>query len=75
MPASVFISSQCPGLLDCLPAMIHSERRPEDVEKVDCDDDGLGGDDFYDSGRYGLMYVAGGPAVRLGSAPTDDYRG
>jgi phage terminase large subunit len=75
MPASAFISSQCPGLLDCLPAMIHSERRPEDVEKVDCDDDGLGGDDFYDSARYGLMYVAGGPAVRLGSAPTDDYRG
>lgn len=51
----VFISEKCPRLIECIPAMEHDPHRPEDVLKVDTDDDGNGGDDPYDSARYGLM--------------------
>jgi phage terminase large subunit len=49
------IHPRCVRLLETLPAMEHDPHRPEDVLKVDCDEDGLGGDDFYDSCRYGCM--------------------
>jgi hypothetical protein len=52
------ISEACPRLIECLPSLEHDPVRPEDVDKVDCDDDGLGGDDAYDSARYGLMVAA-----------------
>jgi hypothetical protein len=35
--------------------MEHDPHRPEDVMKVDCDEDGNGGDDCYDALRYGIM--------------------
>ena len=49
------ISSKCRGLIETLPALMHNPNDPEDVLKVDCDDHGNGGDDFYDSARYGIM--------------------
>lgn len=51
----VFISEKCPRLIECIPSLEHDPHRPEDVLKVDTDDDGNGGDDPYDSARYGLM--------------------
>ena len=54
-PPRLFISEDCPMLLDCIPALQHDPHRPEDVLKVDCDEDGLGGDDAYDAFRYGVM--------------------
>ncbi len=38
--------------------MQHDPHRPEDVLKVDIDENDsemISGDDFYDSGRYGIM--------------------
>lgn len=55
---TLYIAETCPRLIECLPALEHDPHRPEDVLKVDCDDDGLGGDDFYDSCRYGVMHAA-----------------
>jgi hypothetical protein len=49
------ISAKCPKLIECIPAMQHDPHRPEDVLKVDIDEDGNGGDDPYDACRYGLM--------------------
>ncbi|HST21679.1 MAG TPA: phage terminase large subunit [Blastocatellia bacterium] len=49
------IFETCPRLIECIPAMQHDPNRPEDVLKVDVDDDGNGGDDPYDSARYGVM--------------------
>jgi hypothetical protein len=52
--------------------MVHDPHRPEDVLKVDCDDEGNGGDDWYDAFRYGVM------AARMGGAsvsPLVGYRG
>lgn len=74
-PATLFIGESCSMLLDCLPSMIHDERRPEDVMKVDCDEEGIGGDDAYDAARYGIMYVAGGPRAFTADDPFADYRG
>lgn len=51
----LFIFDTCPRLMECVPAMQHDPQRPEDVLKVDTDDDGNGGDDFYDAFRYGRM--------------------
>ena len=50
-----FIFDTCPRLIECLPDMQHDPNRPEDVLKVDIDEDGNGGDDPYDAARYGLM--------------------
>jgi len=55
---SLFIFDTCPALISQLPAMQHDPRRPEDVLKTDADDDGYGGDDYYDALRYGLMGLA-----------------
>jgi phage terminase large subunit len=52
---SLKISSRCTGLIECLPAMMHNPKDPEDVLKVDTDDQGKGGDDHYDAFRYGIM--------------------
>lgn len=55
LPPRMMVSSRCQGLISCLPSMIHSDTNPEDVKKVHSSEDGEGGDDFYDSARYGLM--------------------
>lgn len=54
----LFISEDCPRLAECLASLEHDPHRPEDVLKVDCDDDGLGGDDYYDAFRYGVMHAS-----------------
>lgn len=48
------ISTKCPKLIENIPTLQHDPHRPEDVLKVDIDDDGNGGDDPYDCLRYGL---------------------
>lgn len=52
---SLKISSRCEGLIERLPALVHNPNDPEDVLKVDCDEQGNGGDDHPDSFRYGVM--------------------
>jgi phage terminase large subunit len=58
---TVHFLDTCPRLIACIPALQRDPRRPEDVLKVDCDEDGEGGDDFYDAARYGYMRKAAGP--------------
>lgn len=58
IPATLFISDRCRGLINCLPALQHDEHNPEDVDKVDTDEDGKGGDDWADAFRYGVQYAA-----------------
>jgi len=55
---SLKIFSTCPTLIETIPAMVHDPLRPEDVDKVDADEDGVGGDDPYDACRYGLMVAS-----------------
>jgi len=43
---------RCVRLAETLPALRHDPNRPEDVLKVDVDDDGAGGDDAADALRY-----------------------
>jgi hypothetical protein len=61
VPPTLFVLSRCARLIECLPALEHDPHRPEDVLKVDCDDEGAGGDDAYDALRYGLMAAPGDP--------------
>lgn len=72
---TVWISEDCPRLLDSLPLLEHDPNRGEDVKKVDCDEDGQGGDDFYDAFRYGVMGSGNNAAVRVIENPFADYRG
>lgn len=51
------ISDRCVKLIENIPTLQHDPHRPEDVLKVDIDDDGNGGDDPYDACRYGLMFT------------------
>lgn len=51
----LFVYERCAHLIEQIPSMVHDPHRPDDVLKIDCDDDGEGGDDFYDSGRYLTM--------------------
>ena len=48
----MFIHTRCARLLDCLPSLQHDPNRPEDVLKVDADEDGVGGDDTVDALLY-----------------------
>lgn len=70
-----FISRRCHRLIDTLPKMLHNPNRLEDVLKVDCDDDGVGGDDPYDAARYGLMYSPLPLNYGWGESPLAGYRG
>jgi len=59
------IFDTCPRLIECLPAMLSDPNNPEDVLKVDADPaTGEGGDDEYDSLRYGLTNI-NVPALRV----------
>jgi len=49
---TLFIHRRCGRLLETLPALQHDPNRPEDVLKVDADEDGIGGDDAADALRY-----------------------
>lgn len=55
----VKIAQRCTRLIETLPAMEHDPKRPEDVLKVDIDEEGNGGDDAYDAFRYGIMANVG----------------
>lgn len=46
------IHARCARLLETVPLLQHDPNRPEDVDKVDTDDDGIGGDDAADALRY-----------------------
>jgi hypothetical protein len=48
----LFIHQRCARLIETLPALQPDPNRPEDVDKVDADEDGLGGDDAADALRY-----------------------
>ena len=48
----LFIHQRCGRLIETLPALQHDPNRPEDVLKVDADEDGNGGDDAADALRY-----------------------
>jgi phage terminase large subunit len=48
----LFIHQRCARLIECLPSLQHDPNHPEDVLKVDADEDGLGGDDPADALRY-----------------------
>ena len=48
----LFIHRRCARLLECLPVLQHDPHRPEDVLKVDADEEGVGGDDAADALRY-----------------------
>jgi phage terminase large subunit len=50
--ARLFIHRRCGRLVETLPALQHDPNRPEDVLKVDADEDGVGGDDAADALRY-----------------------
>jgi phage terminase large subunit len=48
----LFIHQRCGRLIETLPSLQHDPNRPEDVLKVDADEDGVGGDDAADCLRY-----------------------
>ncbi len=48
----LFVHQRCGRLAETLPALQHDPNRPEDVLKVDADEDGVGGDDAADALRY-----------------------
>ncbi len=49
---TLFIDPRCKKLIETLPQLMHDPNHPEDVLKVDVDDDGDGGDDAADALRY-----------------------
>ena len=55
---TLFIHRRCARLVECLPTLQHDPNRPEDVLKVDADEDGVGGDDAADALRYLLASKA-----------------
>src|SRR5947208_1260862 len=52
VPPRLFIHERCARLVECLPSLQHDPNRPEDVLKVDADENGVGGDDTTDCLRY-----------------------
>ena len=48
----LFIHQRCGRLIETLPMLQHDPNRPEDVLKVDADEEGVGGDDAADALRY-----------------------
>ena len=49
---TLFIHKRCARLVETLPTLQHDPNRPEDVLKVDADEEGVGGDDAPDALRY-----------------------
>lgn len=59
---TLYVSDRCERLIEGIPALEHNPNRPEDVLKVDVDDDGNGGDDAGDCARYLTMSAPGAGA-------------
>lgn len=55
---TLWFFDNCGGTIEQVPQMQHDPKRPEDVLKVDVDEEGIGGDDYYDALRYGLQSIA-----------------
>ncbi|MEI6198073.1 MAG: terminase family protein, partial [Verrucomicrobiota bacterium] len=49
---TLFIHQRCKRLVETVPTLQHDPNRPEDVLKVDADEEGVGGDDAADCLRY-----------------------
>ena len=64
IPPRLFIHKRCARLIETLPALQHDPNRPEDVLKVDADEEGVGGDDAADCLRYLVATKARTVAVR-----------
>ncbi len=62
---TLFLHARCRRLIGTMPVLQHDPGRPEDVLKVDANEDGYGGDDAADALRYlvATMPVAVGMAV------------
>jgi phage terminase large subunit len=60
----LFIHRRCGRLVECLPTLQHDPHRPEDVLKVDADEEGVGGDDAADALRYLVATKSRGLAQR-----------
>lgn len=63
---TIEIHPRCSYLINSIPSLQHNPKKPEDVLKVNANEDGNGGDDEYDGCRYGVMehekitYASGG---------------
>ncbi|HWQ91301.1 MAG TPA: hypothetical protein VN673_06500 [Clostridia bacterium] len=57
---SLFIHQRCARLIDTIPTLQRDPLRPEDVLKIDADEEGNGGDDAADALRYLLAKKTGG---------------
>jgi Phage terminase large subunit len=55
--ARLFVSEICEELIYCLPLLAESETRPGDLEKMDANENGEGGDDSFEACRNGLCYA------------------
>lgn len=55
IPPRWYVAKRCTRLIETMPYLEHDPNSSEDVMKVDADEHGAGGDDAYDSARYGLM--------------------
>jgi hypothetical protein len=51
---TLFIHQRCGRLIETLPTLQYDPNRPEDVLKVDTDEEGVGGDDCADCLRYAV---------------------
>ncbi len=70
----LFINRRCARLIECLPALEHDPARPEDVLKWDTDEEGRGGDDFFDALRYGVMEANRGQKLKMVHYATQQRR-
>ena len=52
----LFFFDTCTHIIRCMPELQHNPNRPEDVLKVDVDEEGEGGDDAYDCARLGFFH-------------------
>ena len=60
IPPSLFIFNRCRNLIECLPNLQNDPKNPEDVLKVDVNEEGIGGDDTYDALRYAVKTYSTG---------------
>ena len=60
IPPSLFIFNRCRNLIECLPNLQNDPKDPEDVLKVDVNEEGIGGDDTYDALRYAVKTYSSG---------------
>lgn len=51
-------------VFECVASMQYDDKKPEDVLKIDANDQGIGGDDLYDAFRYGLVTWLRPPKVK-----------